>query len=200
MTTIEWTAYVAPDGAVTRGESWNPLRAVADDGAVRGWACVKVAAECAACYADELNTNKGPRGGNGRPYLPGQHAPPLLDPARLEEPAHWRRPRRVFVVSMSDLFWEAVPDAWIAAVFATMAAAPRHNYLLLTKRAERAAGFVAGWLAAHGRAALPDHIWVGATAGTRISAEKQLPHLLRVPAAVRFVSCEPLLTPVDLRP
>src|SRR3712207_5592764 len=101
-TAIEWTATVHPDGAVTPGSSWNPLRAVGPDGGTGGWACVKVSPACASCYAERLNLLRG----NGRPYLPGRHAPPVLDERALGLPASWRAPRRVFVCSMTDLFWE----------------------------------------------------------------------------------------------
>jgi protein gp37 len=190
-TAIEWTATVHPDGTVTPGSSWNPLRAEGS-----GWACVKTSPACAYCYAERLNLLRG----NSRPYLPGQHAPPVLDERALALPASWRVPRRIFVCSMTDLFWEAVPDAWIARVLEVACATPRHTYLLLTKRPDRMRRFLEGWLAKLGLTAVPDHVWVGATVENQTMARRRLPELLAVPAAVRFVSAEPLLGPLDLRP
>ncbi len=87
-TAIEWTATVHPDGTVTPGSSWNPLRAAGPDGEVTGWACVKVSPACAACYAERLNLLRG----NGRPYLPGRHAPPVLDERALRHAGVLARP------------------------------------------------------------------------------------------------------------
>jgi protein gp37 len=189
-TAIEWTATVHPDGRVTPGSSWNPIR-----GEGGGWACVKTSPACSACYAEKLNLLRG----NGRPYLPGRHAPPVLDERALRLPSSWRTPRRIFVCSMTDLFWEAVPDAWIARVLGVALAAPRHTYLLLTKRPARMRRFFEAWLAEQGLVAVPGHIWVGATVENQTMAGRRLPELLAVPAAVRFVSAEPLLGPLDLR-
>jgi protein gp37 len=158
-TAIEWTATVHRDGSVTPGSSWNPLRAAGPDGETRGWACVKTSPACAACYAERLNLLRG----NGRPYLPGRHAPPVLDERALRLPASWREPRRIFVCSMTDFFWEAVPDAWIARVLEAACAAPRHTYLLLTKRPDRMRRFFGAWLPEQGLETVPDHIWVGAS-------------------------------------
>jgi protein gp37 len=101
---------------------------------------------------------------------------------------------------MTDLFWDAVPDAWIARVLEVALAAPRHTYLLLTKRPDRMRAFFAAWLPQRGLAAVPAHLWVGATVENQTMARRRLPELLAVPAAVRFVSAEPLLGPLDLRP
>ena len=188
-TAIEWTR--APDG--TRGDTWNPIKAKGG-----GWACVKVSPECAHCYAERLNLSSR-FGGNGKPFLPGRHAEPeLVDDDRLFAPLAWKRPRRIFVCSMTDLFWDAIPDHWIEDVFEVMFEATQHNFLVLTKRAERMATFVARWMRETGAPALPPHIWVGVTAGNQTQAELRLPDLLKVPAAVRFVSAEPLLGPIDL--
>jgi protein gp37 len=194
-TAIEWTATVHPDGSVTQGSSWNPLRAAGPDGATRGWACVKVSPACSSCYSERLNLLRG----NGRPFLPDRHAPPVLDERAVGLPASWRIPRRIFVCSMTDLFWEAVPDAWIARVLEAACAVPRHTYLLLTKRPDRMRRFMTDWLGERGLAAVPDHIWVGATVENQTMARRRCPELLAVPAAVRFVSAEPLLGPLDLR-
>jgi protein gp37 len=170
--------------------SWNPIRAEGG-----GWACVKISPACAACYSERLNLLRG----NGRPYLPGRHAPPVLDERALGLSASWRAPRRIFVCSMTDLFWEAVPDAWIARVLEAACAAPRHTYLLLTKRPDRMRRFFEAWLSERRLSGVPGHIWVGATVENQTMARRRCPELLGVPAAVRFVSAEPLLGPLDLR-
>jgi protein gp37 len=156
------------------------------------------------------------------------------DSRRLSEPLRWRKPRRVFVNSMSDLFHEDVPDDYIAAVFGVMAAAPQHTFQVLTKRAERLPRWFE-WLDAQNAGARtevvwqalrnevehhPDgdagplhtkfcadptgpwplpNVWLGVSVEDQQRADERIPHLLRVPAAVRFVSYEPALGPVSFR-
>jgi protein gp37 len=114
-----------------------------------------------------------------------------LHPDRLDAPRRWRTPCRVFVNSMSDLFHSQVPDGFLAQVFAVMVATPWHTYQVLTKRPARM------------RALLPEvppNVHLGVSAEDQKHAELRIPVLLRTPAAVRFVSAEPLLGPVVLRP
>lgn len=142
----------------------------------------------------------------------------------LTEPLRWREPRMVFVNSMGDLFHEDVLDEWIDKVFAVMALAPQHTFQVLTKRAKRMRDYVST-LAEHpgDRSALfagaglisrqvrrpalaagpvPDwplpNVWLGVSAERQKEADERIPELLATPAAVRFVSAEPLLGPVDL--
>ncbi len=138
---------------------------------------------------------------------------------KLDEPLHWRRPARVFVNSMSDLFHEALPDAAIDRVFATMIEARNHTFQILTKRPERMrAYFSAPYRAKAWASALEllprqfrscgtptedwwgnfsRHIWLGVSVEDQATADERIPHLLATPAAVRFVSYEPALGPVD---
>jgi protein gp37 len=142
----------------------------------------------------------------------------------LSQPLRWRRPRRVFVCAHGDLFHESVPDEWIDRVFAVMALAPQHTFQVLTKRAERMrAYFVDQHMrlgAVHDevielRHCLRDaaerptpasvveswplpNIWLGVSAEDQARASQRIPDLLATPAAVRFVSAEPLLGPIDL--
>lgn len=136
----------------------------------------------------------------------------------LAEPLRWRRPRMIFVCAHGDLFHEAVPDEWIDRVFAVMALAQHHTFQVLTKRPERArayitalaqphrereikeagrkAGALVGDMAAIGRriTALPlPNVWLGTSIEDQATADARIPHLLDTPAAVRFVSAEPLL-------
>lgn len=140
-----------------------------------------------------------------------------LVPDRLDQPLRWRRPRRVFVNSMSDLFHEGVPDEFIAKVFAVMAMAKAHTFQVLTKRHGRMRSLLndhrfwlqvgmAGldrdwWPPNHGVSldahALPN-VWIGVSVEDQKWADIRIPALLGTPAAVRWLSCEPLLGPVDL--
>jgi len=131
-----------------------------------------------------------------------------LIPEKLAEPLHWRKPRRVFVNSMSDLFHEGLPDEAIDRVFAVMAMCPQHQFQVLTKRPERmlayfqrrkesyesviAAGFGAQFILGN--------VWLGVSVEDQATADERIPLLLRTPAALRFVSYEPALGPVDFGP
>jgi protein gp37 len=133
----------------------------------------------------------------------------LLDPIR------WRRPRRIFVCAHGDLFHESVPDQWIDLVFAVMGLAPQHQFQVLTKRAERMREYLsARKLASPLTVALgdgtttehpfnnqlkaPSNVWLGVSVEDQTRADERIPHLLATPAAVRWLSCEPLLGPIDL--
>ena len=162
---IEWT-----------DATWNPVTG-----------CTKVSPGCAHCYAEAV-TLRFRRGG---PYLPGK-ATIRLHHDRLADPGRWRRPRRVFVNSMSDLFHEEVPLDFVQHVFDQMARHDRHVYQVLTKRPERMAEYSARmdtW---------PAHVWAGVSVENQLWADRRIPLLTAVPAAVRFLSVEPLLKPVDL--
>lgn len=167
-TGIEWT-----------DATWNPIRGV------RGkWSCVKVSPGCANCYAEAMNVRfGGPRYTVGADEL-------RLDPDVLAEPRQWKKPRRVFVCSMTDLFEERVKDEWIESVWTTMGRSPNHTFQVLTKRAERMRDVMAGL------PTLPN-VWLGVSVEDQERADERIPLLLQTPAAVRFVSAEPLLGPVD---
>jgi len=153
--------------------------------------CSKVSPGCDNCYAERITQRWGQK-----------FTDVILHPERLEQPLRWRKPRRIFVCSMSDLFQEAVPWDFLLEVFAMMYLSPKHTFQVLTKRPGRMAHFatevlpnavgykfVGGW---------PSNIW----AGTSVESPKYLPRLdvlARVPAKVRFVSVEPLLEAVDLK-
>lgn len=147
--------------------------------------------------------------------LPAQYDMPFsrvqLLPERLEEPLHWRKPRRVFVDSMGDLFHADVPDEYIDRVFAIMALTPQHTYQVLTKRPERMREYLSDpnrWERIEDRArddygGVCDvwpvaNVWLGTSVEGQAAADERIPHLLATPAAVRFLSCEPLLGPMNL--
>lgn len=111
----------------------------------------------------------------------------------IDQPLRWKRPRMIFVNSMSDLFHESVPFSFIDEVFAVMHVADWHTFQVLTKRPERAAKY----LNERQRPPLPN-VWIGTSAEDQPRLDERVPHLLECPAAVRFLSCEPLLGPLDL--
>lgn len=144
---------------------------------------------------------------NGKPVWTGRLA--MADDAALLAPLKRRKPTTYFVNSMGDLFHEDVPDAWIDRVFAVMALAPQHTFQVLTKRAARMRKYfefvnthnvlagAAQELPSETRWPLPN-VWLGVSAEDQRRADERIPHLLVTPAAVRFISAEPLLGPINL--
>lgn len=160
---IEWTE-----------ATWNPVTG-----------CNKVSPGCAHCYAETFAERW--RGIPGHPYEQGFDL--RLWPARLEVPLRWRRPRMIFVNSMSDLFHEEVPEEFIADVFDVMRQARWHTFQILTKREDRLAELGA-------RIEWPENVWMGVSIENRRFVHRA-DALRIVPAAVRFVSAEPLLGPLE---
>ncbi len=213
--------------------TWNPLRAQRADGTGKtGWHCEKISPACAHCYAARQNL-VGLFGGTKLDYVPSSRelVRTYLDVKTLTQPLRWRRPRRIFPCSMTDIFGEWVRDEQIDQIFAVMALADRHTFQVLTKRPER----MLKWLTVNptGRACDTTHarvaLWAQRIAAERgedtsspwwdawlerwplanvqlgVTAEMQewwdyrVPILRRCPAAVRFVSCEPMLGPIAPR-
>lgn len=180
-TGIEWT-----------DATWNPVTG-----------CTKLTAGCDHCYAAVLAERrlrdvylaKTPV----RDTSEARQDPfaVRLWPERLRAPLTWGEPRMVFVNSMSDLFHQDVPDDFIRDVFEVMLSADRHIYQVLTKRPARAARFLARRAKTLGIDAVPAHIWIGTSVENQEVAYR-VRHLAAVPASVRFLSCEPLLGPLDL--
>lgn len=187
---IEWT-----------DATWNPVTG-----------CTKVSPGCDHCYAETFAERW--RGTPGHHFENGFDL--TLRPERLGQPLRWKRPRRIFVNSMSDLFHADVPDEFIARVFAVMAVAPQHTFQLLTKRHGRmrsllnSADFVESFqdavdvLVGDERDFIPPwplpNVWLGVSVEDQKRADLRIPALLETPAAVRWISAEPLLGPVDLSP
>lgn len=210
---IEWT-----------DTTWNPVRG-----------CRKVSPGCKNCYAETMAKRLRAMGQAGylrviddRGRWTGEFE---TDSVRLAEPLGWKKPRRVFVNSMSDLFGESVPFEFVAAVFGVMAATPRHTYQVLTKRpeamltffawakgevkrrgygqpevcmdeaAERGVNVPTTTVDEHGFNTWPlPNVWLGVSTEDQATADERIPLLLQAPAAVRFISAEPLLGPIDLSP
>lgn len=189
---IEWTDKV-----------WNPVTG-----------CTKVSQGCKNCYAERVFP---------RPYPGRAFTDVRTHPDRLEDPLCWRKPAKIFVNSMSDLFHESVPDQFITDVFGIMALAHWHSFQVLTKRPQRMLEYLAG--GDHGILAqfaaiqvgggigpksmfraldikrrdsvdwawpLPN-VWLGVSVEDQATADERIPLLLNTPAAVRFISAEPLL-------
>jgi protein gp37 len=160
---IEWTE-----------ATWNPVTG-----------CDRISPGCAHCYARTFAERW--RGIPDHPYEQGFDL--RLWPQRLDQPLRWKRPRQIFVNSMSDLFHEDVPDEFIAEVFATMVEADWHVFQILTKRPERLVELADAlpW---------PPHIWMGVSIENRRFVHRA-DVLRNVPAAIRFISAEPLLGPLE---
>lgn len=193
-TKIEWAT-----------KSWNPVTG-----------CTPISEGCKNCYAARMAKRLAGRYG----YPADDPFRVTFHPDRLNEPFHWRKPQKVLVCSMGDLFHENVNDNMINRVFNIMerqAIAPAwgertfgsqfskvgdylpHTFMVLTKRPERMRQFVNKWLGSFSKAGVSvdtSNIWLGVTAENQRTADERIPILLQIPAAKHFVSVEPMLEPV----
>ncbi|ULK98877.1 phage Gp37/Gp68 family protein [Bradyrhizobium sp. I71] len=212
---IEWT-----------DASWNPIRARNLKTGKVGWHCEHATTGCEHCYSEGFNK----RFGTGLPFKPGHRKDIeiFLDEQMLTQPLRWKKPRKIFVCSMTDAFADFVTDQMLDKMFAVMALAPQHTFQVLTKRAGRmkkyfdrydggrdhnCADFVADAVAVllgkpgargadryNGKSPawpLPN-VWLGVSAERQQEANERIPELLATPAAVRFVSIEPMLDRISL--
>jgi len=218
-TKIEWVKN--PDG--TAGKTWNPITGCTKISP----GCAHCYAERMACrqacmgnksYQSVIHWRSDVSGldypGHARKAAGDCHGhwngKIAVVEDKFDEPLHWRKPAHIFVCSMADLFHEDVPFDVIDRVFAVMAAMREHTFQVLTKRPVRMRQYVGG----HGAWQFDDrwrgrdrfiewpapNVWLGVTAEDQQRADQRIPDLLATPAAVRFVSMEPLLGPVNLRP
>ena len=180
-TQIEWT-----------DATWNPVTG-----------CTQVSTGCDHCYAANLAQRR-----LRDVYLrrapavesAANRADPFavrIWPERLGQPGKWFDPRLVFVNSMSDLFHVDIPDDYVRRVFEVMLTVDRHVYQVLTKRPSRALRFWTRHAALFNHEPVPEHIWIGTSIENQ-DVVYRADHLRHVPAAVRFLSCEPLLGPLVL--
>lgn len=200
-TTIEWVR--KEDGSA--GKTWGPVTG-----------CDEASPGCDNCYAKSI----AERFRGGKAFPNGFDV--QLRPHKLTEPLSWRAPTHVFVNSMSDLFHPAIPDEYIAKVWGAMAWTPRHTYKILTKRHARMRSLLSSrafkslvddaWFDpafANHRGAEDDaghpydrwplpNVWMGVSVEDQKWADIRIPALLEIPAAVRWISAEPLLGPIDL--
>ncbi len=161
-----------------------------------GWWCRMISEGCTNCYAAKLNQSD---------YFHGNHLPYTGNPPELilrsdviEGWARQRNPKRHFVASMTDVFGDWVPYEWVKAFLDGMANAPKQTFQVLTKRPEIAKSHIDRWLTEMNEWLLPNNIWIGTSVENQKRADERIPHLISIPAIVRFLSCEPLLGPIDL--
>lgn len=178
-TNIEWAEKV-----------WNPTIG-----------CTRVSPGCAHCYAFEVHDkrHKGYMAALARGEklkLPKQYAKPFKDfqffGGRLQDPMHWRKPARIFVNSMSDVFHERMTIEFWSAMVTTMTLCPQHQFLILTKRADRMMDFCQ-------QVSPPPNAWMGVTVENQKAADERIPYLLKTPAAVRWLSVEPMLERIEFK-
>jgi protein gp37 len=157
--------------------TWNPVTG-----------CLKVSQGCKHCYAERMANRLRAMG--SKRYENGFK--PTLHYDLIDLPLRWKKPRVIFVNSMSDLFQEDVPEEFIRAVFATMEACPRHTFQILTKRSGRLRelGATLPW---------PPNVWMGVSVEDAMVLDR-ITDLAAAPAQVRFLSCEPLIGPLDNLP
>lgn len=169
---IEWTE-----------ATWNPVTG-----------CDRVAAGCDNCYALALSKRLKAMGAekyqnDGSPITSGPGFGVTMHPGALRQPYSWKAPKVVFVNSMSDLFHAKVPVSFVKDIFEVIAATPQHTYQVLTKRSHRLARLASqlDW---------PQNLWMGVSVENQDVVDR-IDHLRQVPAAVRFLSCEPLIGPIE---
>lgn len=179
-TAIQWT-----------DATWNPVRG-----------CSRISEGCRNCYAERMAARFSKPGMWAHGYAEMTPSGPrwtgklALVPEHLKDPSRWKEPRRIFVNSMSDLFHESLSFSDIRQVFVAMEAAPQHTFQVLTKRADRMLSFMQAW----GPQVLLPNVHLGVSIENQEAAFKRIPLLLETPATIRFLSCEPLLGPVNLAP
>jgi protein gp37 len=166
---IEWT-----------NATWNPVTG-----------CSKVSEGCRNCYAEAISLRFGRSKKPWSAHFAAENV--VLHPERLNQPLRWQEPRMIFVNSMSDLFHEHVPDEFISQIFEVMRKAGQHTFQVLTKRPGR----MLDWQRHNRREPLPN-VWLGVSVENQQAADERIPLLMQAEAAVRFLSCEPLLGPVSL--
>lgn len=189
-TKIEWA-----------GETWNPVTG-----------CTKISPGCKHCYAERMARRQVAMGfarhergsENNDTWIAYSNA---IDSDtgkwsneitcrydKLSEPLHWRKPRMIFVCSMSDLFHKDIPDDFIFDVLATVTKCPQHTFMILTKRPKRLA-----WLWRHAKIDAYPNLWLGVSVENQQTADERIPQLLATPAALHYLSLEPLLEEVDIK-
>lgn len=163
--------------------TWNPITG-----------CTPESEGCAHCYAAGLVKR-----------FPALHKPgvpfstPVYHSGRMDAPLHWRKPRRIFVGSMTDMFHEDVNIFWLLDVLDFISRVPHHTFMFLTKRPARMKTMLADIGEKLPSLASLPNLWLGVTAENQQRADERIPVLLGIPAAKRFVSIEPMLGPIDLR-
>jgi len=171
MTKIEWT-----------NKTWSPITG-----------CTPVSTGCKNCYARQMAKRLAGRFG----YPKDNPFKVTLRPDRLNQPMGWKNPTMIFTPSMSDLFHEEVPDYFIKAVLYVVRTCQRHIFQVLTKRQERMREFFTEYYQKANHDPFKN-LWLGVSVENQEKAEERIPPLARTPAAIRFLSCEPLLEKINL--
>ena len=159
-------------------ETWNPVTG-----------CSPISPGCENCWAARMAKRQAGRNG----YPPGDGFSVALHPDKLQVPLHWQKPRRVFVCDMGDLLHPDVPRQAIWQILDVVAQCDHHTFMVLTKRPERLAQEYADYIAYRGNLGPLPNLWLGVTAENQAEWDHRVPILQQIPAALRFVSCEPLL-------
>ncbi len=170
-TNIEWT-----------NETWNPVTG-----------CTKISEGCRHCYAERMA--KRLAGRYGYPEQP-HHFDVTIHESQFNKLYRWNKPRMVFVCSMGDLFHEDVPDNVIRRVLNHFRVYDKHTYQVLTKRPKRMYEVFSQFIDEDCDSDVLPNVWLGVTAENQQAADERIPWLLKIPAAVRFVSIEPMLGPI----
>ncbi len=163
-------------------ETWNPITG-----------CTPCSPGCQNCYAEMMSRRLKGRFG----YHYQDPFQVTLHKAKFKDPLKLKKPRKIFVCSMGDLFHKDVPGHWIDAVFQITSLAPQHAFQILTKRPERMNKYLANIVSQY-EIEIPDNLWFGVTAENQQMADQRLQILIDTPVANKFVSIEPMLGPVDI--
>jgi len=164
--------------------------------------CSKVSDGCKNCYAESMASRLAAMGfvqykhvtNDGSGSYKKWNGKTGFVPSELEKPYKWKKPRSIFISSMGDLFHETVPFEWVNSIVVTIGRLPRHTFIVLTKRAGRMQEFFSSL---YNDSPLSNLV-LGVSVENQQEADKRIPLLLKIPAAKRFVSLEPMLGPVDL--
>jgi protein gp37 len=166
-TKIEWTE-----------KTWNPITG-----------CSPVSEGCQNCYARRMAYRL-----RGRYDYPKDEPFKItFHPERLNEPIRWKKPSRIFICSMGDLFHETVKYTWIESIMETVIMQPQHIFLFLTKRPQRMKDVLESW-----KLRSKENLWLGVSVENQKTADERIPILLQIPAVKRFVSVEPMLEEIEI--
>jgi protein gp37 len=182
MTTIAWT-----------DETINPIVG-----------CSRISAGCEKCYAETAAKTARLQQFPQYQKVAKWNGTVEFVEKQLEKPYEWKKSKKIFICSMADIFHENVPFNWVEEIFYMIENCPQHTFQILTKRPERMIEFFDWYIARNSdhsvelQWTMPDNIWLGVSCENQAMADKRIPLLMEIPAKVRFLSCEPLLEPINL--
>lgn len=182
MTTIAWT-----------DETINPIVG-----------CSRISAGCEKCYAETAAKTARLQQFPQYQKVAKWNGTVEFVESQLIKPYEWKKSKKIFICSMADIFHENVPFDWVEEIFYMIENCPQHTFQILTKRPERMIEFFDWYIARNSdhsvelQWTMPDNIWLGVSCENQAMADKRIPLLMQIPAKVRFLSCEPLLEPINL--